>query len=235
MIRFISGSPIAPHGRFSRLGWNAIEICVEDVHAAHAGMKGSPFEVIGPPPLTSALGTVLPMQVEGLDQDVIFLTEIKDKTPGNGLPRPRAPFDDLFIMVCGVRDAAATYGWYERHLGVEPRAAFDYRYDMINRAFGLPAEHLTHIRTAKGGGYVCLEFDSMPAAAGVRSSAPGELPFGLAMATFALRDLGQIRDVPHARIAPRGAAGGRFYGAGAGAGVLRDPDGNLIEVVEDIQ
>jgi len=98
-------------------GWAAIEICVEDVLAANERILESPFEVIGPPREIDGLPAIYPMQVRGPDQEIVYLTQIREDLPEFDLPRAEAPIDRLFILVLACSDMHASLDWIEERIG----------------------------------------------------------------------------------------------------------------------
>ncbi|MCC5980462.1 MAG: hypothetical protein JJU26_01960, partial [Oceanicaulis sp.] len=103
-----------PHPDFVPLrsyGWAAIEICVQDVLAANERVKGTPFEVIGPPREIEGLPAIYPMQVKGPDGEIVYLTQIRDDLPAYDLPRAQSPIDKLFILVIACSDMHASLDW----------------------------------------------------------------------------------------------------------------------------
>ncbi len=227
-IRFVEGRPTRRRPPFGALGWMAMEICVEDVMAAAAHMAGSPFEVIGAPGAVGELATIQAMQVLGPDGDVVYLTEVKSKVPGNGLPRAQTPIDYIFIMVIGCLDSDATFAWLERQLGVVPRMTMAIKYGHINRAFGRPADTLVKLRSAQRDGLVQLEMSELPAQAAADRDPPGAFPSGIAMTTASVPDLDAV---PGPWITPPRARPGPLY-LGRRAGAMLAPDGGLLEIIE---
>ncbi len=84
---------------------------MRDVRALQTALHGSPFQILGPPRENAALPAILPMQVLGPDQEMIFLTEIRDDLPALDLPRAAAPVDALFILVIGCQDLDESGHW----------------------------------------------------------------------------------------------------------------------------
>lgn len=210
------------------LGWTALEICVEDVHAAHRRFAEGPFEVIGPPSGIPGLPTIHPMQVEGPDGEVLFLTQILTRDPAEGLPIAQAPIDTLFIAVLACRDLAETAAWVEQALDAQVSPPVSIPYRTLSRAFGLPADHRHTIATASREGHIFLELDQYPANVAERGRSAHGLTHGVAMVTLQHPDLERVREpwrVPPAR------RDGPIY-EGRRAGVIATPEGMLIELVE---
>jgi hypothetical protein len=209
-------------------GWAALEICVEDVLAVHQRLLGGPFEIIGPPQPVSALPAIHPMQVQGPDGEVVYLTQIKQGGPGSGLPTPRSPIDSLFIVVAACADLGLSAAWVAQQLDVPIAPEINMPYRMLARAFGLPPAQLHRLTTASFQGEIFLELDQYPEAATPRSCAPGDLPPGIGLCSFAWPALDTV---PGPWLAPPAPRLGAVY-QGRRAGTLCGPDGLLLELVE---
>jgi catechol 2,3-dioxygenase-like lactoylglutathione lyase family enzyme len=225
-IRFVEGDPVPDYQPLRTHGWAALEICNQDVLGVNERMKTSPFEIIGPPKRIDGLPTIHPMQVKGPDDEIVYLTEIV--SPGNGLPYPGSFIDKLFILVLACSDMNASADWFKATLGLQVGAPMTIIYNMINDAFGLAADARHTLATATWEGDVFLEFDQYPAEATPRPGHAGALPPGIAMTTLKHPAFDTVTGdwiiAPTVREGP-------VYG-GRRAGVLRGPDGVLIEVVE---
>jgi hypothetical protein len=223
-LRFVEGRGPADYQPLRSFGWGAIEICIQNVMAVHEKMLASPFSVIGPPKALDGSPAIWPMQVQGPDGEIIFLTEIRDDEPHARLPRAATPIDCLFIAVLACKDMAATRNWFEKELELEGGPDFSLAYTMLSRVFGLAAAEKHKIAVLGHGPDAFLQLDQYPAGATQRSVTPGELPPGVAMVTM---------------VAPAGVKpshsfeknhAGMIY-AGGLSRVLRTPEGALIELV----
>ena len=214
-------------------GWAAIEICVEDVLKVNERILKSPFEVIGPPKELDGLPAIYPMQVKGPDQEIVYLTQIRDDLPAFDLPRAEALIDRLFILVMACSDMKASLDWLVDHVDFAiGRDHMEIVYTMLANAFGLPLEDPHVISTMVHGKDVFLELDQMPPQATARPHYEGELPQGVALGTFIHPDF----DALDARckdiwITPPSAHESAVY-AGKRAATLRALDGTLVEMVE---
>ena len=226
-IRFVEGRPPPDYRPLRTFGWAAIEICVQDTLAVNARMERSPFEIIGPPRELDGLPAIFPMQVRGPDQEIVYLTQIRDNLPAYDLPRAGALIDKLFILVLACSDLQTSLDWFERELKLSPGRSMDIVYTMIANAFGLPHAQKHTIATMIHGRDCFLELDQYPDAATARPTEPGALPPGVAMTTFRHPDF----DALSGWIVPPVARDGAVYG-GRRSGTLRAPDGVLVEVVE---
>jgi len=226
-IRFVEGRPPPDYRPLRTFGWAAIEICVQDTLAVNARMERSPFEIIGPPRELDGLPAIFPMQVRGPDQEIVYLTQIRDNLPAYDLPRAGALIDKLFILVLACSDLQTSLDWFERELKLSPGRSMDIVYTMIANAFGLPHAQKHTIATMIHGRDCFLELDQYPDAATARPTEPGALPPGVAVTTFRHPDF----DALSGWIVPPVARDGAVYG-GRRSGTLRAPDGVLVEVVE---
>jgi hypothetical protein len=227
-LQLVQAPRVAGYRPLRSPGWAALELCVQDVHAVHRSLQGGPFQIIGPPQPISSLPEIHPMQIEGPDGEIVYLTEIKRGGPGSGLPTAAAPVDTLFIVVLACADMAACADWFAQQLPLvlDPPVAIPYR--MLNRAFGLPAAQQHRLCTARMNGEIFLELDQYPAEATARPSTPGELSPGLALVTLTVATLDAV---PGPWLSPPQPRTGALYG-GHRAGTLRGPEGWLLELVE---
>lgn len=227
-IRFVENEPHPDYLALRTYGWAAIEICVTDVLAAHERIKDAPFEVIGPPREIDGLPAIYPMQVKGPDQEIVYLTQIREDLPAYDLPRAESPIDKLFILVLACSDMHASLKWFEDHIGFPTGRVMDIEYTMLADAFGTPRSELHTISTAVHDRDVFLELDQYPEAATVRPGAADDLPQGVALGTFLHPDLNAVTAN---WITPPVARDGALY-AGQLTGAVMAPDGTLVELVQ---
>jgi catechol 2,3-dioxygenase-like lactoylglutathione lyase family enzyme len=212
-------------------GWAAIEICVEDVLKADARLKGSPFEVIGPPREIDGLPAIYPMQVKGPDGEVVYLTQIRSDLPAYDLPRATAPIDRLFIFVLACSDMHSSIRFAVEKLGLAFGRDMQIVYTMLANAFGTPHEKLYTISTVIHERDVFLEFDQLPPWAAPRPQHKGMLPPGVSLGSITIPDFDtRIEQLADWLIAPPAVYPGPVYG-GRRAATVRGPDGALFELV----
>lgn len=227
-IRFIEQPSIKSYKALRTYGWNAIEICVTDVLAVNERVLNSPFEIIGPPREIEGLPAIHPMQVKGPDEEVVYLTQIKDDLPAFDLPRAQTPIDKLFILVMGASDMDATNKWLEEHAGLHMGRDMEIVYTMLANAYGTDLDELHRISTMVHDRDVFLEVDQYPEAATPRERHNGMLPPGCAIGTFWHPDFNTLKGpwitTPVIREGP-------IY-KGKRVGTMKDPDGTLIEIIE---
>jgi hypothetical protein len=226
-LRMVEGVPPAGYRPLRTYGWAALEICVSDTLAVAERLRGSPFEIIGPPRELDGMPEIFPMQVRGPDDEIVFLTQIRGQLAGMRLPTAERLIDRLFILVLACSDLAATRAWVSTGLGLVAHPEIAMRYTMLSKAFGLDAD--TRHRIATGGHEIdsFLEFDQYPPQAEARPCDAGALPPGVALATLEHPDLDAISAL---WLSPPAARGGAIYGDRR-HGVLSGPDGTLLELV----
>jgi catechol 2,3-dioxygenase-like lactoylglutathione lyase family enzyme len=220
-LRFVEGNIPPDYQPLRSYGWGAIELCVQDVQAVHALMKDSPFTIIGPPKALDGAPSIWPMQVQGPDGEIVFLTEIRADEPTARLPRAACPVDSLFIAVLACQDIAATRAWFAANLGLTGAPDFDLAYTTLSRAFALPATHKHRIAVLGHEGDAFLQLDQYPEEAIPRPTTPDELPPGVAMVSFLL----PAAESPHAPTDPS------IIYAGRHSLVIRTPEGALVELI----
>ncbi len=227
-LRFVQGDPPADYRPLRTFGWAALELCVSDTLAVAERMAASPFEVIGPPRELDGMPEIFPMQVRGPDDEIVYLTQIRRQPQGVRLAQAQSLIDRLFILVLACADLAATRAWFSERLGLTVHEEIAIRYTMISKAFALPPDTKHRIATAGHGIDTFLEFDQYPEGATPRPRRPDHLAPGVAMATLAHPDLDAVT-APF--VTPPGPREGALYG-GRRSGVVRTPDGALVELVE---
>jgi catechol 2,3-dioxygenase-like lactoylglutathione lyase family enzyme len=220
-LRFVEGYIPAEYRPLRSYGWGAIELCVQDVQAVHARVQNSPFTIIGPPKALDGAPSIWPMQVQGPDGEIVFLTEIRADEPGARLPRAASPVDCLFIAVLGCADIAATRAWFGAHLGLTGAPDFELAYTTLSRAFALPPSQKHRIAVLGHEGDAFLQIDEYPEHATSRPTTPGELPPGVAMVSFLVPSAESISGPPDP---------GVVY-AGGYSRVIRTPAGGLVELL----
>ena len=227
-LRFVEQKPVEGFKALRSYGWNAIEICVQDVMAVNARMLNSPFEIIGPPNKIPGLDAIHPMQVKGPDEEIVYLTQINDDLPEYNLPRAGSLIDKLFILVMGSSDMDRATTWMQEKCGLAFGREMEIPYTMIAKAYGTPLDELHRICTLIHEKDVFLELDQYPDNAISRPQHEGMLVPGCAIGTLFHPDFDSL---PGPWLTAPTVRDGAIY-KGKRVGVLKDPDGTLIEMVE---
>jgi catechol 2,3-dioxygenase-like lactoylglutathione lyase family enzyme len=228
-LRFIEGEAPPEYRPLRTYGWAAVELCVQDVHAVDARLQASPFDIIGPPAALDGMPDIVAMQIKGPDREILFLTQIQSPTfPGFDLLQAKSPIDQPFILVLACSDLEAATARLKDALKLDAGPTIAIAYGVLSDAFGLAPDHKHSIATLNHGRDVFLEVDQYPSDASPRPCRLGDLPPGVALATFFHPDFDALEGpwitAPHKQE-------GALYGGGRSATML-GPDGALIEVVE---
>lgn len=227
-IRLIEGRVPDDFRAMRSYGWAAYELTVQDVFGWPERLAGSGFEVIGPPRQIATMPYFVPMQVFGPGREMLYLNEVAADMPNCDLPKAQSSTDHIFVAILAATDRMAAVDWYARTLNLDIMDTHVIPYTMINKAFDLPADHLTAITVVQKGRLPILEVDDFPAATTPRPCPPGALPPGNALVTLAVRSLDAL-DIDG--IAPPVIRAGPLY-AGRRAVTLRGPAGEIVELVE---
>ena len=213
---------------FTTFGWNAIEIAVENVDGLAASLKGSPFEIIGPPDDLSFTNMIRACQVMGPSKEVLYLTEIKGEAPGFDLPRITRKVGHCFVVILGSANISATIDFYHDNMAVETSPVMDARLTVLSGASGLPREHRHKISAlVLSPGYL-LEVDQFPETTTRRGSLPGQLVPGVSMITFAVDDIRPISQ----GLSELAITCDEAPYAGSRVATLVGPDDEHIELIE---
>jgi catechol 2,3-dioxygenase-like lactoylglutathione lyase family enzyme len=209
-------------------GWGAFECTVEDVYGWPARLAGSNFTIVGEPRALPGMDSFVPMQVLGTGREMVYLNQVFGDMANTDLPRAGSLTDRIFIVILAAPDRAASCGWYRDRLGLDLADTYELPYQMINDAFGLPADHMSALTMVQAGRMPIVEVDDYPAQAKARARHAGMLSPGNALVTLAIRDLDACQidwiEPPIRREGP-------LY-EGRRAGTTIGSAGELLELVE---
>jgi catechol 2,3-dioxygenase-like lactoylglutathione lyase family enzyme len=209
-------------------GWGAFELTVKDVFGWPARLAGSGFTIVGAPRKLPGMDAFVPMQVLGPGHEMLYLNEVFADMANTDLPRAASPIDRIFIVILAAPDREVACDWYRARLGLDRGTSFTLPYQMINQAFGLPADHLSTLTMVQAGRRPIIEVDDYPPQATPRPRHPGMLPPGNALVTLAVDRLDACNV---AWIAPPARRSGPLYDGRRAATVL-GPAGEWLELVE---
>jgi catechol 2,3-dioxygenase-like lactoylglutathione lyase family enzyme len=229
LIRLVEGSAVPDYVPLRSYGWASLELTVADVWALHETIVADgAFRVIGAPKLVEGFDNFIPMQVIGRAGEVLYLNKVLKSMSSLDLPEAHAWVDRIFIAILAAQNRKETVDFHVAQLGFEEDATYEITYSVINNAFGLPDSYKTAMTMTKAGRLPASEVDQYPAETIVRPCASGELPPGVALMTFAVRDLDMCR--AH-WITPPVARDGPLY-QGRRCCTVRGASGELIELIE---
>lgn len=228
-LRFIQADPVEGYAPLTTEGWNATELLVQDPDAMVERLKNSPFEIIGMPYDLSSDGGVRAMQIKGPSGEILYLTRItgnRQAVYGSA----QSMVDRAFILVVGAKDYTALVDFYGKNLGHKIRPFGKTKITVLSKALGLDPEQTQYeLRLAEVGNQYNLELDSYPDVVKTRPKRPGELPPGMSMVTFAVKDL-QVTALDW--VASARPVASSLYDNNPVA-VTTGPGGEWIELIED--
>ena len=212
-VRFIEQASCQAQASPRRLGWTAAEFTVRNTDELYARLKDSPFQVTRPPRTVPTYSYLRAMHAVGPAGEQLNLTWITEHRPD--LAVAESFVGRCFIAVLGAPNLSSALGFYKSTFGNVPSPVRQ-----------LPGLQLSVIPLSDG---TKMEVDNVGGTTSrVDSPAPGELPTGLAMATFACADLDRLRD----RLIFHRVASAMEPFRGKPSGTMRGPAGELIELLE---
>ena len=75
-----------PVAHATTYGWCSFEINVRDAFELYEQLKGSDFNVVGPPKKMDGISNTIPMQVVGPDQEVLYLNQVLSSDDKTDIP-----------------------------------------------------------------------------------------------------------------------------------------------------
>jgi len=227
-LRFVQGPAYPGYEPLACVGWNAAELIVQDVDALARQLDGSPFEVIGAPADLSFTDQIRAMQVTGPAQEILYLTQIKQRLAAFDTPEAASFVDRVFIVILGGTSLDALQDYYHAQFGVARAAVMPSVVSVLSASYGLPRDYRHPIAALQVGGKCYIEADQMPPGAARRPCIPGQLPPGIAMVSF---EVGALPAHLPSALAPAQSLPGLPYG-GRRARSCIGAAGELIELIE---
>jgi catechol 2,3-dioxygenase-like lactoylglutathione lyase family enzyme len=211
----------------THLGWAALEISVKSADAMYARLQERGTPIIAAPKPLPFTDNLYPMQARGPGGEALYLNEVRGPLPGMDLPIAECWVDQLFIVVKGCRSMSESLACYHAWLATATGGEWEMPYQVINLSFGLAADTKHKLATVADGENVLFEMDQYPAQATPAPVAAGGLAPGISVIGVAVEKLPS--EVPWL-VAPAKRTHAPYFGAMVG--VLRGPDGELLELIE---
>lgn len=230
-VRVAAIDPVPDFKADTTFGWSSLEIIVDNLDKLAAEMKAGGADIVREKAaLDPPFASIHAMQVHGTAEEIVNLSsETGDRAKSN-LPMPRAQVDRIFLLGMAGPDVDALRSYWVETFRMRPFARYDLPIPIVSKALGLPMETIypsTLVRAAERGNTV--ELHAFPPPAKARPRPPGQLPPGVAIASFAVKSL----DGLGVRfVAPPAARPGAAYG-GKRAATTVGPAGELIELIEE--
>lgn len=223
-MRFVESTAVAGYAPLMTYGWNAAELHVQDVRGLARSLENSAFSIIGPPRDLLGNDSVVAMQVLGPGQELLYLTQISHPGMQATYGSASSPVDRVFIAVLGVSDQQNSMAFYAPY-AVRQTQRKQFKITVLANAHGLdPEQARFDIASVVMAEQYRIETDAYPASACERPVREGHLPPGMAMVSVGVDRLprGLRSEVP---------AGWPYHGGRVG--MLRGPDGEWLECLED--
>lgn len=235
-IRLVQSAPVPGYKAMTTLGWHSLEITVESCDAIppHLARQKTQFRTVGDPHdlgvSTPSAKPIRAMQVVGLAEEVLYLTEIPTNGSKPHLPNAKSFIDRIFIVPLAAPNMDTTRDWYIRNFaevkkGIEAR---NIPMKLIATAMGLGDSMRMAICTVVMPGKSLIEIDDMPPGTKARPRSKDSLPPGIATMSFKVDSLDRVK-LPF--IAPPRAIKEAPYD-GKRVGVVVGSATELIELVE---
>ncbi len=227
-LRFIQAETRGNYEPMKTLGWNAIEILVQDPDALAKSLDKSQFEIIGAPAFLTEQQNIRAMQALGPDQEVLYLTRVID--PGASefnLVSATSYVDRVFIMVLGTGDISATSAWYSEWLGQAISGPWPYQVGVLSTAWNKPVDTVYDLSLAQLQESFLIEIDEYPASSVKRSPALAGLPFGPAMVSFKVDSLASVAE----KLGKQAQVIAAAPYSGQSVLLIQGPSGEWIELV----
>lgn len=222
-LRFIEDPQAGSAAPFTRFGWNATEISVQDTDALARRLAHSGFRIIGAPANLTGFEWIRAMQVLGPADECLYLTDVSADASLAQAPCAVGP---VFITVVGGPDMEALAAFYRTRFGNEVSAPVTVPISVINDANHLPATHCHPLALVTLQGGTRIELDQYPTTATPRPVRAGHLPPGMAMVSFRVATLGEMASPGAMSIGDMTPVAGMRVACIAGAA------GELIELCE---
>ena len=183
-FRFIHQPDQSNYIAFKSVGWNAAELIVEDVDGLAVQLENSPFKIIGSPADLSFTKDIRAMQVMGPANEILYLTQFKNKVPEFDSPKPRCSVDQTFIVVLAGKSLDEMQGYFQANFKLPKATVIESRIRSISRVFNFPADTKYKAAALALRDQSMIELDELPKEGNNRLSLDGYLPAGISMVSF---------------------------------------------------
>jgi catechol 2,3-dioxygenase-like lactoylglutathione lyase family enzyme len=183
-FRFVESPVAGGYRAFSRHGWNAAELIVEDVDALARDLAGGPFDILGPPQDLSFSDAIRAMQVRGPAGELLYLTQFKRDLESLPAPAARCRVDRAFIVIVAGPSLDGLLEFYTGRFGVPAPQRMESRVKGMSEVLGLSPEHRYPIAALPLRERCYIEADEMPREAAGPNPDAAHLPPGIAVVGF---------------------------------------------------
>ena len=200
-FRFIHQPDQSNYIAFKSVGWNAAELIVEDVDGLAVQLENSPFKIIGAPADLSFTKDIRAMQVMGPANEILYLTQFKNKIPEFDSPKPRCSVDQTFIVVLAGKSLDEMQNYFHNNFGLAKATIIESRIRSISRVFNYPEDTKYKAAALALKGQSMIELDELPKEGESRLSLDGYLPAGISMVSFLHYESGEkLKNTYHSNL-----------------------------------
>ncbi|MBL8628919.1 MAG: hypothetical protein JNM81_04780 [Rhodospirillaceae bacterium] len=230
-IRIVQGDKTAPFNPRTTYGWGSLEFIVDDLDAQFKKMKAGGVDIFREPAsLGGIFASIHAMQLMGPMSITHNLTVEKGDRAKSNLPVAKSQVDRMFLVGANGPDLNALRDFYVNTFNMSKGPDYDYPIPVLADAMKLPKDHLfklTLVRSAEKGN--TLELHDLPKPGGPRPTIMGQLPPGVGMVSFGVKDINAIAG--HF-INPPEVQKSVAY-SGKPSVTLKGAAGELIELIEE--
>ena len=177
------------------------------------------------------IDNVIPMQVVGPDQEVLFLNQVLASDEHSDLPMARYQVDQFFIAVLAAQDRSASVAQICNQLKLSETMTLSLRYGLINRAFELDTETQHSLSLLQNNRRPVIEVDQYPELANARQAPDNSLSKGNAIVSILVDSLEGLPSDLRLNAVPLAGVNGALY-QNRKTVVISGRNGELIELIE---
>jgi catechol 2,3-dioxygenase-like lactoylglutathione lyase family enzyme len=230
-LRIVEGDRTPPFNPRTTYGWGSLEFIVDDLDKQFQIMKAGGVKIFREPAsLGGIFASIHAMQLFGPMDITHNLTVEKGDRAMSNLPVAKSQVDRPFLIGANGPDLNAMRDFYVKTFNMSKGPDYDYPVPVMAEALNLPKDHLfklSLVRSAEKGN--TIELHDLPKPGGPRPVIPGQLPPGVAMVSFGVKDLNVI--AAHFLNSPEAQEGVAY--AGKRSVTLKGAAGELIELIEE--
>ncbi len=230
-LRVVEGKNLSAFNPRTTYGWGSLEFIVDDLDLQFKKMKEGGVNIYREPAsLGGQFASIHAMQLYGPMNITHNLTVEKGDRAKSNLPVAKSQVDRMFLIGVNGPDLNAMRDFYVKTFNMSKGPDYDYPIPALADALKMPKDHLfklTLVRSAEKGN--TLELHDLPKPGGPRATTLGLLPPGVAMVTFAVKDLNAIAG--HFNNPPEVQKGVAYDGKPSVT--LKGAAGELIELIQE--
>ncbi len=184
ILRFVERPAVTGFRALATLGWNALEILVQEPDGLVDLLAGSGFRHLSGPANLQGMADIRAVQFADPSNVAVYFTRIGDEAATSGLPQAQTPIDRLFITILGTSSLSATRKFYAQYFGMETSTPHPARISGLSKSNGLDPETQHELCVAKLAPGHLLEIDQFPSMVQRREVPTNDLPSGLISLAF---------------------------------------------------